>query len=63
MGNVAKRSVGPVMPILSTRVQTGTAVKVSRAAKAIDQPVAAWLRIAIMEKLTRDGYQSEEGRQ
>ena len=45
----------PTLVLLSARVKRDTAQRVSRAASAADQPVSAWLRMAIMEKLTRDG--------
>ena len=45
----------PGLVLLSVRVQRDTARRVAAAAKRIDQPVAAWLRMAIIEKLQRDG--------
>lgn len=45
----------PTLKTLATRVQRETQARVFDAAKRADQPVAAWLRMAIMEKLERDG--------
>jgi hypothetical protein len=41
--------------LLQVRVQRDTARKVAAAARRVDQPVSAWLRMAIIEKLNRDG--------
>ena len=54
MGTISKIRAGQ-MPLLQARVQSGTYARVMRAAKLIDQPAAAWLRMAVMEKLERDG--------
>jgi hypothetical protein len=43
------------MASLYTRVRLETAKRVNEAARKADQPVSAWLRMAIMEKLERDG--------
>jgi hypothetical protein len=42
------------LTLLQVRVQRATARRVTEAARQIDQPVAAWLRLAIVEKLERD---------
>lgn len=43
--------------MLATRVRRETAQRVADAAKRIDQPMSGWVRIAIIEKLDRDGGQ------
>jgi predicted transcriptional regulator len=52
MGNVPGRYTGLVL--LKTTVSPDLAQRVSQAAKAIDQTTAAWLRLAIVEKLEWD---------
>jgi len=42
------------MPILKTTVSTDLARRVAQAARRIDQPVAAYVRMALTEKLDRD---------
>ena len=42
------------MPMLVTRVKRDTKQRVADAAARADQPISAWLRMAIMEKLDRD---------
>ncbi len=54
MGKLAAQSA-PGLVLLSARVKRDTAQRVARAASKADQPVSAWLRMAIMEKLARDG--------
>ena len=39
---------------IQVQVMRETADRMDKAARAIDQPRSAWLRMAIMEKLTRD---------
>jgi predicted transcriptional regulator len=53
MGTTSPR-IYPLV-LISTRVRSETAKRVNEAAKRADQPVSAWLRMAIMEKLERDG--------
>jgi hypothetical protein len=49
------RGTPSLLTLLAVRVRPETAQRVWREAKRIDQPVSAWLRMAIMEKLDRDG--------
>lgn len=41
-------------PLLTVQVSRETAMRVVAASKRIDQSIAAWLRLAIVEKLERD---------
>lgn len=41
--------------LVTARVSRSTAGRVASAARQVDQPMSAWLRMAIMEKLARDG--------
>lgn len=45
----------PSEPAIAARVSRETWERVAAAAKRMDQPVSAWLRMAVMEKLERDG--------
>jgi hypothetical protein len=51
---MSPKTVPSSLTLLQVRVQRATARRVAEAAKRIDQPVAAWLRLAIVEKLDRD---------
>jgi hypothetical protein len=56
MGNIKPRArTRPNgLTLLQTNVQKDTADRVWVAASKVDQPIAAWLRMAIIEKLDRD---------
>lgn len=54
MGKPSQAQQASAQTLISLQVRRDTHQRVADAAKQADQPMAAWVRIAIMEKLERD---------